>query len=162
MLIPMLAHADRRAAIQSLLDEPANLLDITMLRLQDFIIWTEPNMALTYRMKSESEVRSININADYVVESGQIKVSVSVMDTQSTPAQMEAGCDSVLEAIHINLTKSLPGLFIHVDDSYPLELEEMNFNFAELIELSCYVHGTSSTEVRYRDKKPLALDNASE
>jgi len=158
----MFAHSDQRTAIQSLMDEPASLFDISMLRLQDFIIWTKPNMALTYRISSESEVRSVDINAFYVAEEEQIRVSVSLMDTQSTPVQMEAGCDSVLGLMKINLLKSLPGLFVHVDGSYPPNLKEMNFNLAELIELSCYVHGRSSSEMRYSDKEPLALQTSAE
>ena len=37
LLIPMLAHSDQRTAIQSLMDEPASLFDISMLRLQEFV-----------------------------------------------------------------------------------------------------------------------------
>jgi hypothetical protein len=157
LLVTNCALADRHAAFQSLIHEPASLLDITMLRLEDFITWTKPNMALTYRIDSESEVRSIDINAYYQPDEQRIQVSVSLMDTQSTSSQMQAGCDGVLNAININLSKSLPGLFIHVDGSYPPGLSESNANLADLIELSCYVYGTSSANVRHSTRQALRM-----
>ena len=162
LLIPMLAFGDNRPVIQSLMNEPASLFDVAMLRLQDFIIWTRPYMLGTYRIESVSEVRNIDINAIYVPDDSRIKVSASVFDGRSTQEQMDAGCGSVLASMKINLLKNLPGLFIHVGGSYPANFPDRNFNFADLIELSCFVYGTSTTEVRYNTRIPLALGKTTE
>jgi len=84
LLIPMLIHADNRPAIQSLMDEPASLLDIGMLRLQDFIIWTKRFMAYEYSSASTTEIRHIDINAHYAPKDEIIRVTASLMDTRST------------------------------------------------------------------------------
>ena len=64
IFVSMGAAADHRPEFQSLVDEPANMLDIAMLRLQDFIIWTEPFMAGGYHIAAETDKqRRIDINA---------------------------------------------------------------------------------------------------
>ena len=132
------------------IDEPANMLDVAMLRLQDFIIWTKPYMAGEYRIASETDKRRhIDINADYRADEGVIHVSASLMDLQSTPEQMEAGCRRVLDMMRINIGKGLGGFFSHVGGSFRPSVNGHPADLFGMIGLSCHVYGRSSTDRRF-------------
>jgi len=60
IVAPLAAFADHRPEFQALIDEPANMLDIAMLRLEDFIIWTKPYMAGEYHIAAETDKRRGN------------------------------------------------------------------------------------------------------
>jgi hypothetical protein len=150
IVTPLSALADHRPEFQSLVDEPANMLDIAMLRLEDFIVWTKPNLAAEYHIAGGTDKqRHIDINADYREDDGVIHVSASLMDLQSTPEQMEAGCRRVLNMMRINISKGLGGIFSHVDGSFSPSANGQPANLFGMIELSCHVYGRSSTDRRF-------------
>lgn len=150
ILVPIAAAADHRPEFQSLIDEPADMLDIAMLRLQDFIIWTEPFMEGEYHIAAETEKQlHIDINAQYRADDGVIHVSASLMDLQSTREQMENGCRRVLTMLRINISKGLHRLFSHVDGSFRPTANGEPADMHGMIELSCHVYGRSTTERRF-------------
>lgn len=150
IVTPMSALADHRPEFQSLIDEPANMLDIAMLRLEDFIDWTKPNMAAEYHIAAGTDKQHhIDINADYREDDGVIHVSASLMDLQSAPEQMESGCGRVLNMLRINISKGLGDYFSHVDGSFTPSVSGQAANLFGMIKLSCYVYGRSSTDRRF-------------
>lgn len=150
VLAPISTVADHRPEFQSLIDEPANMLDIAMLRLQDFITWTEPYMSGEYHIAAETDRQlHIDINAEYRADEGVIHVSASQIDLQSTPEQMEAGCERVLTMLRINISKGLHGLFSHVDGSFQPTANDQPAVLHGMIELSCHVYGRSTAERRF-------------
>ena len=150
IFVSMGAAADHRPEFQSLVDEPANMLDIAMLRLQDFIIWTEPFMAGGYHIAAETDKqRRIDINAHYRADDGVIHVSASLMDLKSTREQMEAGCRRVLTMLRINVSKGLNHVFSHVDGSFRPTASGQPADLLGMITLSCHVYGRSSTDRRF-------------
>lgn len=155
VLIPLAATADHRPEFQSLIDEPANMLDIAMLRLQDFIIWTKPYMAAEYHSAAETDrQRHIDINAEYRVDEGVIHVSAWLWDQQSTREQMEAGCRRVLTMLRINISKGLGGLFSHVDGAFRPSANGQPADLFGMIELSCHVWGGDTSDRRFSGRSP--------
>jgi hypothetical protein len=159
ILVPLAALADHRPEFQSLIDEPANMLDIAMLRLADFIFWTQPYMAAEYHVAAETDKQHhIDINAEYRTDDGLIHVSASLMDLRSTHEQMEAGCRRVLNMMRINISKGVGGFFSHVDGSFRPSANGQPANLYGMIELSCHVHGRSTTDRRFSGAMPLNHD----
>lgn len=163
IFVSMGAAADHRPEFQSLIDEPANMLDVTMLRLQDFIIWTKPFMAGEYHIAAKTEKqRHIDINASYRQDDGVIHISASLMDLQSTPTQMEAGCRRVLTMLRINVRKGLNYYFSHADGSFRPTANGKPADQFGMIELSCHVYGRSSTDRRFSGAMRLHDDEEME
>lgn len=159
VLTPLAAAADHRPEFQSLIDEPANMLDIAMLRMDDFIFWTKPYMAGEYHIAAETaKQHHIDINASYRANDGVIHVSASVMDRQSTREQMEAGCRRVLNMLRINISKGLGSMFSHTDGSFRPSADGQPANLFGMIELSCRVYGSGSTDRRFSASMPLYHD----
>lgn len=158
ILVPVAAVGDHRPEFQSLIDEPASMLDIAMLRLEDFVFWTKPYMAGEYHSAAKTDKRRhIDINANYSEDEGVIHVSVSLMDLQSTSEQMEAGCRRVLTMMRINISKGLGHIFSHVDSSFSPSANGQPADLSRMITLSCHVYGRSSTERRFGGTMPLKL-----
>ena len=150
ILVPVAAVGDHRPEFQSLIDEPASMLDIAMLRLDDFIFWTKPFMAGEYHSAAKTDrQRHIDINANYSEDDGLIHVSASLMDLQSTSEQMEAGCRRVLTMMRINISKGLGHMFSHVDGSFSPSANGQPADLSGMITLSCHVYGRSSSERRF-------------
>jgi hypothetical protein len=159
IVAPLTTLADHRPEFQSLIDEPANMLDIAMLRLEDFIIWTKPYMAGEYHIAAETDRQlHIDINAAYQADEGLIHVSAYLMDLQSTREQLEAGCRRVLHMMRINISKGLGGIFSHVDGSFRPSANGQPANLFGMIGLSCHVYGRSTTDRRFSGAMPLDLD----
>lgn len=162
-LFPLLAMAEHKPAFQSLIDEPANMLDISMLRIQDYITWTEPFMGYEYVSAADlNRSQHVDINAAYRADDGVIRITASIMDWQSTEQQIEAGCSRVLGMMRINVSKSLHWLFSHVDGSFYPNDEGKPVDVLEMFELRCYVHGRSTSERRFGAKLLLDTDAAVE
>ena len=158
ILVPVTGVGDHRPEFQSLIDEPASMLDIAMLRLEDFVFWTKPYMAAEYHIAAKTDKqRHVDINAYYSEDKGAIQVSASLMDLQSTNEQMEAGCRRVLTMMRINISKGLGHIFSHVDHSFSPSANGQPADLSGMITLSCYVYGRSTTERRIAGALPLKL-----
>ncbi|MDH3441442.1 MAG: hypothetical protein OEM63_11865 [Gammaproteobacteria bacterium] len=160
VLVPLAAAtaADHRPEFQSLIDEPANMLDIAMVRLQDFIFWTKPYMAGEYHIAAGTDKqRHIDINADYRADDGVIHISALLFDSQSSTEQMEAGCRRVLGMMRINVSKGLGRYFSHVDGSFRPSANGQPADLFGMIELSCQVDGGNTNGRQFRGVMPLKL-----
>ena len=160
LLYPLLAIGSPHPGFQALVNERASMLDIVMLRLQDYIFWQKQFMPGEYHIAGKTAKQPhIDMNASYHADDGYILLSASLMDLESAPDQIKAGCDALITRMRINLYKSLPGLFIHTDGRFPPNSEALQSDMANLIQLKCSVHGGSTTEVAYTVTEPLALEN---
>ena len=153
------ALAEHRPEFQALIGEPADMLDIAMLRLQDFVAWTAPNMTLEYQTASGSEIRhQVNVTAYYSKKDGVIVVSASLFDRESSLTQMKAGCQRVLRMMSINVSKSLHRLFSHADGSFRPTVDGEPVDHSSMFSLSCSVYGQSTEDVRFSEEASLRPD----
>lgn len=149
LLFPILVWAEPGPATQYLMNEPASLFDIGMLRLKALTNYWEKQMTFNYRIKSQSDSIGGNVNVNYRPEDDKIYVSLSIMDVSATEEQMKAGCSYALYHIQIYIGKNLYGLFQHVgyrDSSEPASLGPA---VREMFELRCYVSGNDSSHGRF-------------
>jgi len=138
-LIPTLTYAAPGPVTQHLMNEPASLFDVAMLRLRQSIGYWEKQMVLNYKRESRSDISGGNVNAYYQAEDDKIYIVLSIEDESPTTEQMEAGCRYALAHIGIYLRKMLPGLFQHsgpVKSAEPIDLIDVA---VDMFELQCYV-----------------------
>ena len=76
-LIPTLTYAEPGPVTQHLMNEPASLFDVAMLRLRQSIGYWEKQMVLNYKRESLSDISGGNVNAYYQAEDDKIYVVLS-------------------------------------------------------------------------------------
>ena len=148
-LFPALVCAAPGPATQYLMNEPASLFDVGMLRLHHLIGYWEKQMTFNYKLKSQSDPVGGNVNAYYRPEDDKIYVVLSTMDESATEEQMEAGCRYALQHIRIYVRKSLHVLFQHVGHSDPSKPFALHSAVGEMFELRCYVSAHDSSVGRF-------------
>ena len=148
-LFPALVWAEPGPVTQYLMNEPASLFDVAMMRLEHLVGYWEKQMTFNYTTASQSGSVGGNVNAYYRPEDDKIYVVLSTMDQSATEEQMEAGCRYALAHIRIYVSKSLGELFQHVgypDSSEPSALYPA---VTDMFELRCYVSGHDSSVGRF-------------
>ena len=158
-LFPVLVHAAPGPATQYLMNEPASLFDVGMLRLQHLIGYWEKQMTFNYRLKSQSDPVGGNVNAYYQSENDKIYVVLSTFDESATEQQMEAGCRYALQHIRIYVSKNLHGMFRHIGNNDSLEPAELMSAVTDMFELRCYVSGRSSADGRFWATQTLGAND---
>jgi hypothetical protein len=121
MIIPVLALANPGPVTRELMEEPASLFDVGMLRLKHSIGYWEKQIIGSYNRSSRIQAGSQpnwhnssgNVNIAYDHKDDKIYISLSVRDKLPTQAQMQAGCKSGLKEIEIIVRKSGPSFFDH-------------------------------------------------
>ena len=131
--------AEPGPATQYLINEPASLFDIGMLRLKRLTDYWEKQMTGNYWQKSQSGSVGGNVNVHYRPEDDKIYVSLTILDELATEEQMEAGCRYALRHMGIYLTKSLHTLFWHKGYRDPAEPPNLRNSLEEMFELRCAV-----------------------
>ncbi|MFT5116022.1 MAG: hypothetical protein ACI9H8_000282 [Lysobacterales bacterium] len=148
-LIPTLVYAEPGPATQYLMNEPASLFDVGMLRLKHTIAYWERQMTGNYKNKSGGNSIGGNVNVSYRPEDDKIYVGLSVMDSSATHEQMEAGCRYALRHIQIYVSKSAHALYQHVGYRDSAEPEELDSSVRDMFVLRCYVSGNDSSKGRF-------------
>jgi hypothetical protein len=157
-LSPALVCAELGPTTQYLMNEPASLFDIGMVRLENLIGYWEKQMTSNYKARSKSDPVGGNVNAYYRAEDDKIYVVLSTMDESATEEQMEAGCRYALQHIRIYVRKNLHVLFQHVGYRDPSEPAALVSTVGEMFELRCYVSGHSSSQGRFWATQTLRAD----
>ncbi len=147
-LFPMIVCAKPGPVTQYLMNEPASLFDIAMIRLQHSMNYWEKQSTFNYRLKSQPDAFG-NVNVQYRAEDDKIYVSFTAMDNSSTVEQMEAGCRFVMRQLRIYISKGLPKLFQHVSYRDPSEPHALGSAVNDMFEFRCYVSGDDSSEGRF-------------
>ena len=158
ILFPTLVWAEPGPETHYLMNEPASLFDVGMLRLQHMIGYWEKQMTFNYKLKSQSDALGGNVNAYYRPEDDKIYVDLIIMDKSATEEQMEAGCRYALRHMRIYVSKSLHELFQHVGYLDPSEPSALSSALVEMFELRCYVSGDDSSKGRFWATQTLRSD----
>ena len=156
LLLPLMAQAAPGPVTRALMEEPATLFDVGMVRLENLTDWIRDNVGFVWTVKGQSEMFRKDINSRYSPEDDRIYVSISVSSDDATEKQMQEGCQMALGQTRIVLAKSLPGLFEHAGaKSGAGALQEGDVR--DLFELRCYVSSLrSSAEGRFWAHQTLA------
>ena len=147
MLLPLCAQGAPGGVTQYLINEPASMLDVGMVRLDNLTTWFRGAVGLYWR--------HVDINSQYDPDTDRISISITTMDTTSTAEQMKDGCREALQQLQIVVMKSLPDLFQHVGYSNPMEPEKLGNTLRGMVELSCSVYGRSSSDLRFHATQAL-------
>ena len=147
LLLPLCSQAAPGGVTQYLINEPASMLDVGMLRLDNLTIWFRGAVGLYWR--------HVDINSEYDPDTDRIYISISASDTSSTAEQMSDGCREALRQLGIVISKSLPDLFQHVGYRNPMEPKELGSTLHGMVELSCSVYGRSSSDLRFHATQAL-------
>jgi hypothetical protein len=148
LLWPLLVSAEPMSPTKMLMNEPASMLDMGMVRLgilaEDFeqrvgLLWTTASGA--------SEFFRADVNSSYEAKNDTISVSFLIMNSEATDAQMKEGCEMAMDQMTIWLRKSLPGLYLHEGFDNSPEAFKRYDNIADMFELSCYVSSATDTSV---------------
>jgi hypothetical protein len=149
LLLPFLAYAENSSISKILKDEPATLLDIGMVRLDNLTGEFGRRVGLYWTTASDTkEAFRADINSWYDAKDDKIYVHFFVMDSAAVDAQMKEGCAMAMEQMSIWIWKSLPGMFLHEGfDNTDGAATQPYSAVADLFELSCYVSAAHDSSV---------------
>lgn len=161
LILPLAAFAAPDSTTQHFMNQPANLFDLGMYRLEAFAHGSSEYMTSLYKRGAETDHKmtygSGNIHARYDPDDDMIYVSFSVADEQATEQQMENGCRETLRLLRINTSKSIWRMFAH----YGQERDNPNKALLDLLyekfELRCWIHDYQSNG-RFWASLPLQGD----
>ena len=150
LLFPFCAGAAPGPFTESLMNEPASMLDIGMLRLQMLTTEFERRVGLHWTKDGKYEYFKASVNQRYDAEDDRIYVGIAISTDTATEAQMAEGCEYAMRQLGYWLAKFAGTSFMHVGDRERGKWREMDATMRELIVMRCYVHGeTSSSEGRF-------------
>lgn len=164
-LFPLLIRAEPGTLTLELMNKPASLFDVAMLRLHRVLDYWEDQITSSYQRHSSSSTHAGSINANYSWEDDKIYVSFSVTDHNGTGEEMQAGCQNVLGYLRVYVGKGVPGLFMHVGGGdverqsaaiANIQWTEFAAKTSEMFEFRCYVSGGDSSNLRFRSSQTLA------
>lgn len=157
LLLPLAANAQPGPTAQYLMNEPATLFDIGMMRLDALTAAFEERVGLSWTAgDGQREFFKAAVNANYAVRDDKIYVSFLVMNSDATAKQMEEGCRVATEQMSIWLSKSLPALFMHAGGSGPADANQVSERLRDMFVLRCYVSSKHDTaEGRFWASKKL-------
>lgn len=149
LLAPLHSLGESSAALRYLMNEPATLFDVAMLRLNRVTDYWEEQMVFNFSYAAKTDRTPGNVNAYYDSNADKIYVELTVMDELASEAQMKAGCRYALRHIAIYVGNSINDIFYHVAEKGSADQRELASEFREVFELRCYVSGRSSSEGRF-------------
>lgn len=156
LLFSVLANAEPGPAMQYLMNEPATLLDIGMMRLDTLTTEFEKRVGLHWTDNGEMKFFRAEIDASYQPDDDKIYVYFSVNNSEATDAQMAEGCENAMMQMNIWLLKSLPGLFLHIAYDDPSKPPDMYRDLSKMFEIRCYFSSArDSSEGRFWASRPL-------
>jgi len=163
LLFPTLVNADAGAAKQYLINEPATLLDVGMLRLASLANEFEQRVGLHWTDGDEMKLFRAEVGSHYDEEAGMIYVSIYAMNDEPTEAQMAEGCRNAMTQMNIWLVKSLPGLFLHRGYEDPSVPPLFSKGLRDMFELRCYFSSShDSSQGRFWASRKVSPDGGGE
>jgi len=145
LLMPLIVGAEPGPVTQYLINEPATLLDIGMMRLESLATEFEKRVGLHWTDNSEMKFFGASIHPEYEPEDDKIYVYFSVMNSEPTDAQMAEGCENAMMQMNIWLLKSMHVLFAHTGYDDPLRPADFYKGAKEMFELRCYFSSSRDT-----------------
>ena len=150
ILLPLLASAETGPATNYLMQEPATLLDIGMIRLDDLADEFENRVGLYWTDGEDFEWFKAEVNTSYDSDDDKIYVVFSVMSSEPNEAQMAEGCSNAMSQMNIWLLKNLPSMFQHVGSTDRPMPADFYPSLRDMFEIRCYFSsGRDSSEGRF-------------
>ncbi|MDJ0657141.1 MAG: hypothetical protein QNJ40_23480 [Xanthomonadales bacterium] len=150
LLCPLCLFAQPGPTAQNLMNQPASMFDVGMIRMRYALDWAKLQSEPAWKNQTQSR-SGIDINAYYDTDRDRIKVSISAMDWEIGEEQLEEGCDRALKPVMITMSKSIPGLFLSVGHELDKgEISRLRDELADIIEVHCIVWGRATTDLRYK------------
>ena len=150
LLVPALASAEPGPTTRYLIDEPATLMDIGMVRLDDLTDEFENRVGLYWTDGEEMRWFKAEINSYYEADDDKIYVTFLVMNSEPNDEQMAEGCGNAMSQMNISLMKSLPSLFQHVGVEDTATPAGFNSGIRDVFEIRCYFSsGRDTSEGRF-------------
>ena len=145
LLFPIIVTAEPGSVTQYLMNEPATLLDVGMVRLDTLTTEFEKRVGLGWTENEEMKFFRAEVNVQYEPDDDRIYVGFLIMNSEPSDAQMEEACENAMWQMSIWLRKSLPGLFLHIGYDDPSKPPDLYKAFQEIIVLRCYFSSARDT-----------------
>ena len=151
LLCPLLANAEPGPIAQYLVNQPASLMDVGMMRLETLATEFENRVGLHWTEEGEATFFSAEVNAYYLPEDDIIYVSFLAMNSEPDDSQMLEGCTNAMFQMNIWLNKRMHRLFSHVGYEDPERPPDFYRQLSEMFEIRCYFSsGRDTSEGRFR------------
>ena len=156
-LFPILVNAEPGPVTQYLMNEPATLFDIGMMRLETLTTEFEKRVGLHWMDNGEYKFFRAEIYSQYKPNDDKIYVSFLITNSEPTEAQMAEGCENALAQMNIWLLKSLPGLFLNTENDNQSRPPNFNTVLTKMFELHCHFSsGQDTSEGQFWASRTLA------
>ena len=157
LLFPYVVNANPETTFQYLINEPATLLDVGLVRLDDLTDEFENRVGLHWTEGEQMKWFNAEINSYYDSDEPKIVVSFLIMSSEPSQEQMEDGCRNAMSQMRIWLLKSLPGMFLHEGFEDPSVPDDFYSGLLDMIEISCYFSSSRDTsQGRFRASHKLS------
>ena len=144
-LFPFIVEADPGAATRYLVSEPATMLDIGMIRLDDLTDEFERRVGLGWTEGDQRRWFTAEVGSRFYPDSDTIVVSFSVMNSEPNEQQMAEGCREAMGQMNIWLMKSLPGLFQHAGHELAPLPDGVYESLVDMFVIRCYFSSSRDT-----------------
>ena len=144
LLFPLLAGAEPGPATNYLINEPATLLDVGMMRLETLATEFENRVGLHWTENDEMRIFRASVQPNYIPEN-TILMSISAMNSEPTDAQMAEGCRNAMHQMNIWLLKSLPRLFLHIEYYDPSLPSDFYTDLRDMFVIRCSFSSSRSS-----------------
>ncbi len=150
LLTPHITLAQPGEITVELMNQPASMFDVGMMRLHGHLTtWTKTQAQGSWNFYSGSK-KNINVNVGYDLEDDRIRVSISVFETTVSADQAKMGCEKALEPFFVSIGKFGASFFqSRGAKSDREEFHRLRKGILEMIDLSCRVYGTGSDDLTY-------------
>ena len=144
LLLPVFALADPGAATRYLINEPASLMDIGLVRINLFLRDEGDDITETLRVLGQEDARVISV-ARYDFASDVIVIEYFI----SNVSDKKETCRGVLENV-VGLQIMIPRLIGHTDYSSGDEPEDLSASIAHRVEVRCLEWATPGSTIGRR------------
>ncbi len=163
LLFPTLVNANADAVEQYLINEPATLLDVGMLRLENLTNEFEQRVGLHWTDGDKMKLFRAEVSSHYDDQAGKIYVTISAMHDEPTEAQMAEGCSNATMQMTIWLIKSLPNLFLHKGYEDPSVPPLYSQGLKDMFEVRCHFSSShDSSQGRFWASRRLGVGGEEE
>lgn len=151
--------AERPGVVQELLDTPANMFDLGLMRMEHrFATWGD-KWSDQYWKHATGFSSGTDTNSEYNRKTGRIYVTLSVTESRGTKEQLASGCDKALYSARVIVGKGIPSMFQNRKHRFGNEnFKRMREALLDIIDITCVVYGNGSEDIRYRVSESYSKD----
>ena len=137
LLLSSIAAADTGSASRYLAGEPATLLDVGLMRLENLMSEFQSRVGLHWTDNGDFTFFKAEVSSSYEPNDDKIYVYISAANDEPNTVQMAEGCENAMMQMNIWLLKSLPGLFLHAGQEATSTPPNFNSELLAMFEIRC-------------------------